>query len=120
MSNRINILVTRPHRFPSDDGARECFGPTVMVRNGYTPINLDDDRDLMPTPEASIGRGFEKIGERFDATTHNSAGSPGAFVNVYPVAEIRAYLDALCATWGNLHIQDNSGLFPEFSKKWIG
>lgn len=105
---KLNILIGRPTQFLGEDG-RLDFGPVVRVRYSFSAVT---DSDL-PTPDAPIGRQFGKTSERWDPTMINSANNLGAFVNVYPIEEMRAYVAELRSVWGPLHVQDNTGLLPD-------
>ena len=109
-TGKFNILISRPEWFLSADGSKRLFGPAVVVRYSYSD----------PTDEEAAGREtgrrFAAIEEVFDREVINSSGRPGAFKNVYPINDMRAYVAQLRAAWGDLHVQDNTGLLPDLDQ----
>jgi hypothetical protein len=89
---QLNILVTRPYEFLTDNYTRRVFGPAIVVRYGFSQIEPDDP--LIP-PGAPIGRGFPATHEVWDPDAINNLNQRGAFRNVYPVAAMRAFIAEL-------------------------
>lgn len=108
---RLNILIARPSEFLTEQG-RRAYGPCIVVRYSYSEVPLD----LWPTPDAPLGRGFAATSEVFDPNERNAAGSLGAYCNVYPLDDMRAFVAELRAVWGSLHVQDNTGLLPDLDQ----
>ena len=114
---RLNILISRPAEFMNADCTKTLFGPSIYVRYGWT----DADERHAPDGVSVFGRAFASFGEVWSPDAINSIGDKGAFVNVFPVTEMRAFVAELRASWGELHVQDNSGLLRDLDQGlWAG
>jgi hypothetical protein len=114
---RLNILISRPAEFMNSDCTKALFGPSIYVRYGYQAADEND----APTGVSVFGRAFASFGEVWSPDAINSLGNEGAYVNVYPVTEMRAFVAELRAAWGELHVQDNSGLLRDLHQGvWVG
>jgi hypothetical protein len=93
--NRLNILVTC--RFHVLDNSGGATFHAVRIRNGWADVPERDDR---PT-----GMAIE-VGTQTPEDLSE---------------EIRQAVAGLRDAWGNLHVQDNSGLVPDLHQgKWNG
>ena len=99
---RLNILVT------GFQAGTPAGGWVVHLRYGYSP--LGEPIDQRPVRAAVVAR------ERWDNAALNQLGQPGAFVSAPDPQEVRAAIAAIRAAWGNLHVQDNSGLVPDLDQ----
>jgi hypothetical protein len=111
---RLNILVSSLTSAPGVMGAvRTISDPqhwhNVYVRYGYTALGLGDDDNRTTSIRVPVMR------DRFDETAINSIGQPGAFVVVPDVRGLEGAVAQLKSVWGDIPVQDNSGLVPHIA-----
>jgi len=100
MKTANNILVTR------------AIGSIEMKRAGHAVIARHNSMTV--TDEMADGRPFhiwvEMLPDVWDAEAINRLGRRGAFREVPNVAGIQSAITAMQEAWGQIPVQDNSGL----------
>lgn len=115
---RLNILVLA--MVSGSRGWRRGRGQDgnpVLIRYGWSPLS----RDELAGIDRPVGILVPILGTRFDHSELNMIGQPGAFVSMPDIPGIRRAVAELRAAWGDLHVQDNSGLVPDLHQgMWQG
>lgn len=113
----LNILVTALTSKPGNFNARGQIVSdpsqwhSVYVRYNYTPLELSRNDPRL------TGFGVPTLGERFDPAAINNLGNRGGFVVVPDIAGIERAISDLKSVWGDIPVQDNSGLVPQLVSK---
>lgn len=93
--NRLNILVTARFGYPGPSGG--WSGYAVRVRQGWIDAH-DTERSHSALAVPADGKSESEIAD-----------------------DLRRAVSCLRREWGNLHVQDNSGLIPDIDQGiWNG
>ena len=101
----FNILVSR---YAGSNRAGEI---QVAVRYKSSPLDPFNDIDV-DRPLAIL---VPPTGKKWDPEAINTANQKGAFCNVHDLDGIRKAVADLKAVWGDIHVQDNTGLVADIN-----